>query len=294
MARATIRETFSWTGGHMLARSVVITVLAISALAIHPALGAETAATLEMSADGEVQIAADGSVSDYRLQSKLVPTVAELVDKDVRGWRFEPVVVDGVPVVAKTTMHLALKAEPVDDKGSYRIRIVNVRFGEPRRNGQMRPPRYPVEAIREHLGAKVLLAVRLDETGKVVDAQAYQTSLDMRWNSENDAERWRKLFEHASIAAARNWHYDLSETINGKTIGTSAIVPIIFSLNNVAGSQPQEGTWKAYQAGPLHPAPWMNTKMLADAGELSSLRDDESVSLDSAFRLKDDVVGKAL
>ena len=54
--------------------------------------------TYEMSADGEVQIAPDGHVSDYRLQSKLMPTVANLVDRNVHNWLFEPILVDGVPV----------------------------------------------------------------------------------------------------------------------------------------------------------------------------------------------------
>jgi hypothetical protein len=89
---------------------------------VQPVVAQKTAAaTLEMSADGEVQIAPDGTVSDYRLQSHLAPAVAELVDKDVRRWQFKPIVVDGTPVVAKTSMHLDLKAEPVDGKDTYRI-----------------------------------------------------------------------------------------------------------------------------------------------------------------------------
>lgn len=261
-----------------------------------PALAGTTAPTLEMSADGEVQIAIDGKVSDYRLKSTLAPVVANLVDHDVRGWTFEPVVVDGVPVVAKTAMHLDLKAEPAAGKDNYKIRIVNVAFGEPRRsnNDQTRLPHYPEDAVSAHIGAKVLLYVRLDETGKVVDAHPYQTSLDRQTRSEFDAERWRKLFEKASIAAARDWRYDLTETINGKTIGTTAVVPIVYHASAFGDRKPAQDEWKAYVPGPVHPAPWPSIEAVADNRDPSTLQDGEAISLESRFRLKDEVIGKVL
>jgi hypothetical protein len=277
-------------GGHVGIYGTILMVWGMLALA-PSALAAETATALEMNADGEIQVATDGTVSDYRLHSELPPMVAELVDKDVRGWRFEPVLVEGKPVVAKTAMHLALKAEPAGDHDSYRIKIVNVIFGAPRQNDRIKQPHYPKQAVSAHLGAKVLLAMRLDENGRVTDVQPYQTSLDARANSENDAERWRKMFEEASVTAAHSWTYDLSETLNGKTIGTNVIVPVVFSLLN--GSAPQPGRWKAYVPGPVHPAPWMTDRALADR-DLSSLPDGQSIPLDSRFHLKSDVVGKVL
>jgi hypothetical protein len=275
----------------MFARDTILAICAVVALGPRLAAAAETATTLEMSADGEVQVAIDGSVSDYRLHSQLPPTIADLVDKDVRGWHFKPVLVDGTPVVAKTAMHLALKAEPAGDNDNYRIRIVNVIFGAPRQHDHTKHPHYPEQAVRAHLGARVLLAMRLDENGKVTDVQPYQTSLDARANSENEADHWRKLFEEASVAAARSWTYDLSETFNGKKIGTNVIVPVVFSLSNVSGSAAQPGQWKAYAPGPLHPAPWMTDRAFADH-DLSALPDDQSIPLDSRFHLKNNVVGK--
>jgi len=49
------------------------------------------AQTLEMIAEGEIQIGTDGKVSDYRLKSELAPLVADLVGRNVRKWRFEPI-----------------------------------------------------------------------------------------------------------------------------------------------------------------------------------------------------------
>lgn len=259
------------------------------------AQAAETAPTLEMSAEGVVQIGVDGKVTDYRLESKLSPNVAALVDKAVRAWEFEPIVIDGSPVVAKTAMHLSLIAEPAGAKDHYRLRVTNVHFGAPRqRRDTVKPPHYPIEAVQAHLGAKVLLAVRLDDSGKVVDAKPYQTSLDLRANSEFQAEKWRRVFESASLEAARNWHYDLSETINGKAVATKALVPIVFNVREAGTPPPAPGTWKAYVPGPVHDVPWLDHHDVADQHELDALADGEGLALESRFRLRDDVVGKTL
>src|SRR6202000_56835 len=100
-------------------------------VAVHAVAAEKKRPVLEMSAVGEVHIAPAASVSDYRLQNKMAPEVATLVDRGVRAWHFEPVLVDGQPVVAKTVMRVNLKAVPVDSD-NYRIEVVNVIFGEPR------------------------------------------------------------------------------------------------------------------------------------------------------------------
>jgi hypothetical protein len=252
------------------------------------------AAMLELNADGEIQIAPDGQVSDYRLGSKLPPVVADIVDRHVRAWRFEPIVVDGKPVVAKTSMHLFLQAEPVEGKSDYRLRVTSVRFGDMKRASHMLPPKYPPEAVSAHVGGKVLVAVRVDDAGNVIDAQAYQTSLDVRARNDMEAERYRRILEKASVAAARHWSYDITQTINGKPAGMSALVPVSFSLCNMPCRQPDTGDrWRALMPGPIHPAPWMHEQVAGTAG-LSTLGDDDAMPLDSRFRLTDDIVGKLL
>jgi hypothetical protein len=249
--------------------------------------------TLDMSADGEVRIAADGHVTNCTLNSELAPTIASLVDRNVRSWRFEPIVVDGNAVAAKTALHIDLQATPTD-KDNYSVRITNVRFGEPRRNAKMKAPKYPHEAVRVGLGAKVLLYVRLDDAGNVVEVDPYQTNLNARPSSESEAKQWREVFENASIKAARTWHFDLSETIDGKPIGTTAIIPIVYSVVGGPIKRAAPGQWQAYLPGPVHPAPWMKAEPLATAEELAGLRDGQALALDSRFRLKDAVIGHTL
>lgn len=262
--------------------------------ATSPAWAGKKAEVLEMNAVGEIQIAADGSVSDYHLKSQLAPAVAGLVDRNVRGWRFEPVMVDGKAVIAKTTMHLALKAEPLADTGNYRLRIASIRFGDLTRSAHFVPPKYPGEAVRSHVGGRVIVAVRVDENGDVVDAQPYQTSLDVETRSEVEAEHYRQVLEKASLLAARHWHYDVTDMLNGKPVGREALVPVSYSLCNMPCGNPDgDGRWRALVPGPVHVVPWMH-QTLAASQDPGKLRDDESMSLDSPFRLKDDPVGKIL
>lgn len=260
-----------------------------------PALAQKGPAVLEMNADGEIQIAPDGHVSALQLHSQLAPSVADVIDRHVRGWRFEPVLVNGVAVTAKTVMHLSLHAEPVPGKDEYTLRVSDVRFGDLGHAVHMKPPKYPPSAVRAHVGGKVMLAIRVDETGKVVEAQAYQTSLDVRANSEQEAEYYRHVLEQASLVAAREWRYEPTAMINGKAIGSTALVPVSYTLCDMpCKGENKDDAWRPLLPGPVHPAPWMNKQEVADNQALSTLKDGQALSLDSPFHLRDSVIGKTL
>jgi hypothetical protein len=265
-------------------------VLAAITAAFAATVGAETQkpAFYELSAKGEVQIAQDGHVGDYRSKSKLPPSIAALVSKNVLAWRFDPVLVDGKAVVAKTAMQLNLRAELAEGKTEeFVVRIVSVHFGTPTRTKGGRLPRYPDAAVAARLGAKVVLAALLDETGRVIEVVPYQTSLAARASNEKEAEQWRRKFERASIAAAKTWRYDLSETVGGKPIGSYVIIPVEYSIS----SQSSPSRWSGYVPGPIQLVPW---DIPADEKRIAQLGDGEALSIGSRFHLKDDVIGKAL
>jgi len=249
---------------------------------------AQKAATpfVELAAKGEIQIAPDGHVIDYQLKSDLSPTVAALVDRTVRGWHFEPILVDGKAVIAKTTMSLRLRGEPAPGD-SYSLSIASVNFGS-LTHSTVKPPEYPADAVRAGLGARVELYLLIDADGKVLEATPRQTSLDMRASSERAAEAWRKQFERASVRAAEHWRYDPSEFVDGKAVKKRyALAPIVFGMNNHESI--------VFIPGPVHPAPWDKTDAEnKDEARFAQLSNGETAATNSNFRLKDDVVGKAL
>lgn len=245
---------------------------------------------LSMQLDGEIQIAQDGSVQDYKAHATLPAPIAQLIEKSVRGWHFEPVVVNGLPVTASTVVHLDLSAEPIRDTDDFRLRVVSVHFGDPARLGKIALPEYPADAARAALEARVMLFLQLDASGKVVNAETYQTSLGARARSEREAEIWRKRFERASISAAMKWHYNLSEKVNGQTIGSSVLVPVVFSMSR----SDDHDRWKAFVPGPVHTGLWAAQLARPSENSLTGISDGNALSIDSQFRLKDDVVGKML
>lgn len=147
-------------------------LLALSLTLPAPALVATPAnqPELELGVCGVLEIDCDGSVREYNVTSQLTPALQRVVENHVRGWAFEPIPVDGKPVIANTAMRLRMRALPARD--DYRQQVENVSFGEAR-PGQTTPPRYPVSAVREGIGAEVLLQVRIDRDGRVIAVHPY-------------------------------------------------------------------------------------------------------------------------
>ena len=108
-----------------------------------------------------------------------------------------------------------------------------------------------------------------------------------RARNENEAEKWRRVFEKASVEAAKTWRYDLSETVAGHRIGSHVVIPVVF----FSGPSPSADKWNGYVPGPIHPIPW-NTQ--ADEKRIAGLGDGETLSTGSRFHLQDDVIGKIL
>jgi hypothetical protein len=265
-------------------------IAALALVLLTSAARAEKPAAYEMSTEGEVQIAPDGHVSDYRVKGDLQPAVAELVKRNVMGWHFEPILVDGKPVIAKTAMHLSLHAEPVPDRDDeYSVHVTSISFGTPMRRGIGNPPRYPERAARARLGAIVVLSARLDEHGNVAEILPYQTSLDAHARSEKEAEKWRHEFEKAALVAAKTWQFDLTEIVGGQRSGAYVAIPVRFSIS--MSRTPRTTQWSAYEPGPIHPAPWAAVQ---GQERIAQLGNDDTISTSSRFHLKDDVIGKAL
>jgi hypothetical protein len=249
---------------------------------------------IELTAGGEIQIAPDGHVSDYLLKTHLAPAVAQALDHAVRSWHFEPIAVDGRAVAAKTTMTIQLHGEPKSGGDTYSLSVSSVHFGVLTKAKQVLPE-YPYDAVQARLGARVVLHLQIDADGNVVQALPGQTSLTARARSEHEAELWRRRFEKASIAAALQWHYDPSESIDGKPMANRyAIAPIVFGVRD-GPSDPGPQGWVAYVPGPVHPAPWDEAVAAGDDQQrFAQLSNGETASANSNFRLKDDVIGKTL
>ena len=240
---------------------------------------------------GEIVIDPAGEVRSWSMDDGLAPRLAQLVQRNVEQWSFEPILVEGKPVTAKTRMRLALLARPRAD-GSYELRVENVYFGDAKARGEVVAPRYPRAAVMAGVQARVIVMAKVDEQGNVLDVHVYQTSLSLK----RGTDRWRRLFEQASLDAARTSRYVPSDEIGGQRVGGTLTLPFTFEIAH-GNSQKQLAAdmkrWRAFVPGPVSPAPWVDASA-TEALDTDELADGGAVALASPFRLKGDVIGKSL
>jgi len=257
----------------------VLWLLASSALAQE--------AGLRLPVNGEIGIDPAGAVFDYRIDTELTPAVKALVERSVRQWTFEPVLRDGKATHAKARLHLTLIARRMAE--GFQLQVENVRFSGYRDAVSMEPPRYPKQAAINGVGGDVLVAVRVDATGRVTDAVAVQTSWPYKKVDARAAEKWGALLEGASVEAARRWRFEPVDAALHAEGDTTLVVPISYRMN--VDRPPREG-WHYESAGPARPIPWLAPSR--QAFDATGLMDGEVLALDYSVKLKTPVVGTAL
>lgn len=271
-------------------------VLAIAMMCLGPVAAKEKPAPVyELQATGTIEIGPDGKVADYHLDKGQPAAIENALGRNIAQWRFEPIVMDGKPVIAKTRMRLSLEALPTPGE-DYQLRVSGVSFGEPTRDRHhVAPPRYPEGLARAGIGAKAVLVLKLNADGSVQQVHAQQVSLSQNSGTDSQADRWRDVFAKASVAAARKWKFDISETVAGAPIGTTIKVPVEYFLNGSAArtKEPGANEWRRYIPGPVIRAPWLDAAPIADH-DADQLKDGEVRSLASRFKLRDEVVGRLL
>ncbi|QNK03005.1 energy transducer TonB [Dyella telluris] len=219
---------------------------------------------------GTVEVNPDGSLHGYALDTpeKLPPSVVDVVGKTVNAWVFH---LSGPSQdVVKTKMNLRVVAKPVGD-GQFAVAVQGASFGTPGELGYQvsgkdrSPPAYPREAINARVSGTVYLVLRIGRDGTVQEAIAEQVNLD-QYDREAGMVRYRKLLADASLAAARQWTFNLPT--KGPEVDNPywvARVPVNFNLR-AWGAPPARhdyGQWDAYIPGPRQTPPWIG-KALAN------------------------------
>lgn len=227
---------------------------------------------------GRVTITLEGTVSDWTIdqRDRLPAAVAKVIDAAAPGWRFEPILVDGKPAHGSARMSLLVVAERIDDR-RFRASIRSGYFGREavlmaashsgERSGtstgeesdqltaiELKPPRYPVQAIYAGVHGVVYVVVRVDRSGRVQDAVAELVNLRIL-GSEREMEQARELLAKSALVAARKW------TFKPPTRGEwadqerwSARVPVDYRFAD--DGKPRYGQWESYVSGPRNPIPW--------------------------------------
>ena len=247
---------------------------------VAPLAMATDAPPAEMVLAAEVRVAADGTVADYRLDDILDHALADRLEHEVRGWHFVPPLQDGQPASAKTRMVITL--QPAQEWNRWTV--ADVTPGEPAlAKRALLMPDYPESALRAHLSARVLLDLKLAPSGKVEAVHVEQTSLDRPGDPKLMAQ-WADIFGVPSVRAAKGWKFLPPESIDGRPVGTTVRVSIIFPYDvDVARTH-------RFYPGPATPAPWLPAQA-DDGARREAIADGQIQPLEARVRLADEVVG---
>lgn len=217
---------------------------------------------MSMLVRGHVDIDREGRITAHELEQpdKLPGYVIDMVAAAMPTMRFEPVVVDGAPVLARARMTLRLVAQP--DGGQMLLNIRSAHFGDRNavpeeervRHVAMNPPRYPSDVL--HLGGSgtVYLLLKVGRDGLVEDVVVEQTNLTAV-GTGREMERVRASLERASVREARRWRF--APPVAGEEAGAPywvMRVPVEFSIGTTPSS-PAYGEWMAYHPGQRAPRP---------------------------------------
>ncbi len=231
-------------------------------------------AEASMTLSGVIDIGREGQVEGFQLdhREKVDTGVAGFVDKAVQSWRFEPTLVDGKPMPARTTVHLRLIAGNMEGN-SMQVRVVDARFGKlggssaPSTDdvtaAKTRAPVYPPQAASIRGQGTVMLLVKVGRDGKVADVIAEQTNLTVV-GPERTMNQLRDVLAKASVRSAREWTFNPPTTGEDKDRDFWTVrVPVNYFFDK---QSERYGRWSAYIPGPRQQAPWKTGEEIEVAG----------------------------
>lgn len=235
--------------------------------------------------DSTIEIGPDGAMLRYEPVTQLKEPLASRVRAMAEGLRFEPVLVDGKPVIARTRMRLHLAAEPMDD-GNLRVSVEHVGF--PDDDGEAKAPAgtpenpyvhgvaermpvtYPRSALRMELSGRVMVALRLAPDGSVIDAVPRQSALYGVKGADRSLARGLAILERAAVQAIRRWRFDVRvpEGAYPKPEELTGAINVEYLLDNL---KPRPGLWLYEARSRERSLPWLDPMLaerLPDMGDI--------------------------
>jgi hypothetical protein len=187
---------------------------------------------------GELALDAEGRVVSVKLDHKDLG--AELMsgfERQIREWRFEPVLEDGKAVSTRASVQLDMRVRKTSTDAPATLTIRNVYFGElPTGDGAglseaeakasgvhlPRPP-YPWAPMKEGVGGQVWLLVRVGADGGVTEAAIHAAELRTVTLTPRRQKHHMRAFALAAQNAAKDWKLHGYENL-------IVMVPVKFAL----------------------------------------------------------------
>lgn len=222
-------------------------------------------AKISMVLSGKIFIDKSGEVQKVKMDrsGRISESIKAFIESGVKSWRFEPDSVTGATGSSPLSMRVRLVGKPLND-GHYHISFNSAHFesqnDKPEDSvsaGNLRPPRYPPEALEKGIQGTVVLLIQVGRDGNVIDTVAQQVNLRVN-GTEQELSKARNVLANASVTAARRWKF--TPPSSGPDVGRGhwiISVPVDFSMDD---RKTPYAAWETYIPGPLSTAPWYDEK----------------------------------
>lgn len=267
------------------------TALFMAALAIGPAGALASPAALDLKdpvyatrVDSTIEIGPDGRLVGYEPITQLKEPLASRVRTMATSLRFEPVLVDGKPVIARTRMRLHLVAEPMDD-GNLRVSVEDVGFpseGEtyvPSDDAMIRGVKhrkalqYPSSAMRAYASGRVLVAMRMTPDGRVAEAIPRESALFHANGSRATQAAALAAMERAAVEGVRAWRFDVRvpEGAQPAPGDLTGLIAVQYTMGE--GPMPGPGQWVKEMRTSERVLPWLDSILSAALPDIADVGD---------------------
>lgn len=217
-------------------------VLFASLLLACPVLAADDEQVVVFETVAKVAVGADGYPEDVQGAERLPPALRQFVESTVDGWRFEPVLVDGVARKGMTWVRLSVCAVP--QGGDFALAARYTGNGPTPASGAVLvdPPRYPANALRAGVEGDMLVAYTVQPDGSA--------TLDSITYPEQEEKRMHRYFERS----LRDWVSAMRyqpEELDGSAVATRISTPVEFTLGEAPTTkQVEEEVRRGWQDSP--------------------------------------------
>lgn len=215
---------------------------------------------------GTIDIDAAGKVLAFTidLPEKLPPGIVKMANDNASAWTFEPITLPAGMSHTRSRVSMLFVARQLQGD-QYEVTLRHTSFrtegaSAMRLKGGALRLEYPPEAAARGVPATVYAVVRVDRSGKVLEAAIEQVNLGAA-DTEAQMAIWRELFGTAVLRSRNSMRIEVPDGIFDEGEQTVvARLPVVFRM---AGSRYYEyGRWNTYVPGPRATIPWPDAESL--------------------------------
>lgn len=236
---------------------------------------------------GRITIEGNGTVKELALDGAKDGKIGQLLARQINGWAFQPITIDGKPAEVTVPLRLGMIATLDSDRNPRQIEFTYIEFGQSQgekdaddKAGLQPMPRpsqsYPRLPMMRGVGAVIEVAVDVGADGSVRNAAIYQMSI---LNAELPLARESVPdFSEAALSNVKQFRWAPHELASRDCAnGCIGIVLTVFNMR-------QDTPWSAFRPMRVPAVPWM-------VAQPKNMKPSEKSRI---VRLKDDPTGKPI